>query len=163
MATFTQIVTLRLEINDPYGVINILSVATKSVLPGTPAPQTAYKVTANGGYYRTLLEEDAELSDYELIQLQISDDKLSDIIDEYGEQKAIRIALQSIIKRIIAQFPIVRSQSGAESIQYQSLMDLYKVYKGLLDIAKEQELEDTGNSTGQWFQMKTPTIGGGNL
>jgi hypothetical protein len=163
MATFTQIVNLRLEISDPYGVINLLSVASKSNLPKEPIPQTAYKVLTDNAYYKSDIEIDAGITDYYRIELQLSDSRISDMIDLYGEKKAVRIALLAILKRLGTQFPIVRSQSGAESTQYQSLLDLYRFYKGLADDAAEQEAIDTGNNSGRWFKMKQPRIGGGNL
>jgi len=163
MATFAQIVNLRLEICDPYGVINLLEIATKPDLPVTPQSQTAYKVTTDGAYYKTDIESGAVESDYSRIELQLSDSRLGDMIDMHGAAKAVRVALLAIVKRLGTQFPIVRSQSGAESTEYQKLSDLYKFYKALADDAKEQEAEDSGTNAGRWYAMKTPTIGGGNL
>ena len=163
MATFTQIINIRLEICDPYGIINIIEVASKTNLPAAPVPQTAYKVAADGAYYKTDLESGAVIADYERIELQLSDSRLGDMIDLYGAAGAVRIALLAIVKRIATQFPTVRSVSGAESIEYQDLLDLYKFYKGLADDAKEQEAIDSGNNTGRWYGMKKPRIGGGNL
>lgn len=163
MATFTQIVNLRLEICDPIRAINIVEVASKANLPLTPLPQTTYKVTTDGAYYRTDVETNAVIADYERVELQLSDSRLGNMIDLYGEAGAVRVALLAIVKRIVTQFPIVRSQSGAESTQYQDLLDLYKFYKSLADDAKEQEAIDSGTNAGRWFRMKTPRIGGGNL
>ena len=163
MAIFTQIINLRLEISDPFSIINIVEVATKINLPPEPAPQTAYKVISDGAYYKCEVETGAVITDYIRMELQLSDSRLGDMIDIYGAAKAVRIALLAILKRIGTQFPIVRSQSGAESTEYQRLLDLYRYYKGLADIAEEQEAKDSGNFSGRWVTMKRPTIGGGNL
>jgi hypothetical protein len=163
MATWTQIINLRLEICDPYGVIDIIEVVTKSALPASPKSQTAYKVTADGAYYRCDVEADAVETDYNRIELQLSDSRLEDIIDKYGAAKAISIALKGILKRIGLQFPVVRSANGAESTQYQSLIDLYNFYKGLAADADEQVKIDSNNTSGRFGRMKQPKIAGGNL
>lgn len=163
MATFTQIINLRLEICDPISVINIIEVATKANLPADPVPQTAYKVISDGAYYKCEVETGAVISDYIRTELQLSDSRLGTMIDLYGAAGAVRVALLAIVKRIVTQFPLVRSQSGAESTQYQDLLDLYKFYKSLADDAKEQEAIDSGTNAGRWFGMKKPRIGGGNL
>ncbi len=163
MATTTQIINLRLEISDPFGVIAIASVATANDLPATPRPQTAYRTTDTGLYYRTEKTSGAVPADYATVELQLSDDRISTFIDDNGEGMAIGVALRAISKRLAAMLPMVSHSAGAESVQYQSLLDLYKFYKSAADDADAQERHDVGIDTGVYARTHTPRIAGGDV
>lgn len=163
MASALQTKTLRLEITDPYGAIDIDYVATLADLPADPAPQTVYLVAADGAYYRTDKTTGALQTDYSRIELQLSDARVGKFIDLYGEALAVGVAFRAVLKRLGAQIPIVRQTAGAESVEFQSLMDLYRYYKALADDADTQANVDTGGNAGRWTRTRNPIIGGGNL
>jgi hypothetical protein len=163
MATVIQIKNLRLEITDPYGVIELITVANLTDLPAAPLPQTAYYVAAIGAFYVTEKESGAVATDYRRVELQLSNDRINNLIDLYGEARAVGAALKAITKRLGARIPLVRQSSGAESFEYQSLSDLYAYYKGLAADADVQVNIDTNNNAGRYFASKNPEIGGRNI
>lgn len=163
MASAAQIKTLRLDIHDPYGVIDVQYAVDLASLPSAPAPQTAYLVQADGAYYKTDKESGAVPADYARVPLRMSDVTLGHYIDIYGVAKAPGVALRNIAKTIGAEIPLVRTTNGAESIEYQNIMELYRYYKALSDDADAQANVDTHNGAGRYFRTRTPTIGGGNL
>lgn len=163
MATFDEIKELRLLINDPFGFIDFIQIATTSDLPAAPASQTAYKVTADGSYYETSLTAGATESDYERVELQISDSRLSAWLDTYTLTEAKCKSLKQIIMQIGKQLGITRNQSGTENVEYTSLKDMYEYYKAMYDMCKDDAREENKNSSGRWGGSKAPNIAGGNV
>lgn len=154
MATWEQIRDVRLQVNDPAGVISILSVST---LPDTGVYQTGYYLETDGLYY---VYEDSEWSELELI---ISDDRISTVIGVVGEDLAPCRVLGLISRGLGTRVPLVRTTSGTESAEYQRIVDLYRYYRGLAEDCQEQHREDTGANTGRWGTTTTPEIAGGLL
>ena len=163
MSTALEIKTLRLEITDPYGIIDIQYVATTADLPADPLPQTAYLCAADGAYYKTSLTTGAAPSDYTRIPLRLSDTRVGTMIDTYGAARAVGKALRAIAKMIGAEIPIVRQTAGAESTEFQNILELYRYYKSLAADVEEDVAEDEGNNAGGYFRTRNPTIGGGDF
>ncbi len=163
MASAAQIKTLRLEIKDPYGIIDIQYSVDLASLPSAPAPQTAYLVASDGAYYKTDKDSGAAAADYARIPIRLSDVTLGQYIDVYGVARAPGVSLRNIAKTIGAEIPLVRTTNGAESIEYQNIMEMYRYYKALADDSDAQADVDGHNATGRYFRTHTPTIGGGNL
>lgn len=163
MTDWEKIKDVRLKIDDPQGYVNLETVATPSALPTAPAKQTAYRVESTGGYYDTTKTSGAIPADYTYVEIQISDAQLLALIDDLGYQKAACRALNRIAAKLGAQLGIVRTQDGAESTEYLSLLDAYKYYKMLANDCKEIINEDSGNNSGRTGLSSQPEIGGGNL
>jgi hypothetical protein len=162
MATAAQIKTLRLEIHDPYGMIDVQYSVDLASLPSTPAPQTSYLVAADGAYYKTDKESGALPADYARIPLRLSDVTLGHYIDIYGEDRAPGVSLRNIARTIGAEIPLIKTTNGAESIEYQNIMELYRYYKALADDSDAQADVDNGTA-GRYCRTRNPNIGGGNL
>lgn len=154
MATFTQIKTVRLQIADPANVINILQVSS---LPVTPAQQTAYYVTSTQFY---MIHDGAA---YVQAELRVSDEYLGTLIDTYGVALAVCRAYRMILAQLGNQLMLIRTQSGAESTQYQDLLKVMDYYRQMKEDCDEQNNKDNLNSTGRFYQTEQPDIAGGNL
>lgn len=162
MATRTQIIELRLQITDPANAIRIYDLATTGDLPATPVPQTVYYVQATGLYYRTEKTSGAVVGDYSFVDLHLSDATLSGLIDELGAYAKKR-ALVRIAAKLGSQLQIVKTTSGAESMEFVSLLEAYRYYKALAADAAEETAEDNSANTGRFLRVRRPTIAGGNL
>lgn len=163
MATTDQIFNVRLRISDPPGFIAFVEVATTGDLPAIPANQTAYLVTADGNYYSTTKTSGAVLSDYTIEELRVSDARIGAWIDSGGEDFATCQSLKAILAQIGPELGIKKNETGAESVEYQALLDVYNYYNGLLDLCKEEKRSNENNNSGRWGGSKQPEIAGGNL
>lgn len=149
MATFAQIKEIRLQIADPAGFIDLQEAVS---FPVSPAPQTGYLI--DGVYYETATS---------VIELQVSDIRLDVWYDSHGTTGAVLRGLRTIIAQLSAKLPIVRSDSGAESTQYTSLVNQYAYYKSRLIDAESQDNKSNNNSTGRWAASATLEVAGGNV
>jgi len=157
MATFTQIRTVRLTIQDPSGFIDLVSVADPAALPGTSAQQTAYKVVSTGAYVAW------NGAAYVPVDLSVSDTSISDWYDASGEFEATRKAYRAIMRGLAARLQVVTLKDGAESTEYIKLNDLYNFYKKTLaDYEEENAIEDS-TATGVMVETKCVTVAGGNV
>lgn len=156
MATFNEIKEFRLEISDPAIATNIIAVANSAALPASPAHQTVYYNQDTETYLYTDKTSGATATDYHPVDLYLTDARISSWIDSYGVAGAIPYGIKAILRKIVSQMNIVRDTSGAESTEYQSLRNIYYVYKS---IASDTETTNTG----RWGSTVTPEIGGGNL
>jgi len=163
MATFNQIKQLRLRIGDPAGVINIIQVSTLEDLPETPRQQTAYYVISTRYYMQTSLLSGAKPSDYTEINLRISDEYLQDLIDAYGVEASICKAYKWIIARLGNELVLVRNSTGAESTEYQRILDMLNYYKQVAKDCTDEYNKSQLNSTGRFYKSKQPNIAGGNI
>lgn len=155
---WTDLKELRLRICDPDGVIALETVADAAALPSSPVAQTAYRKEDSGEYVRY----DTELTSWDRLDLELSDARLQALIDTCGSvaratPRAIRLILTAVGRRL----GIAKSDSGAESIQYQTLADTYAFYKGLAETFDEEAAKDEGASTGRYFRTRRPRIAGG--
>jgi len=157
MATFTQIRSVRLTVQDPSGFIDIVSVADPSALPGTSAQQTVYKVLSTGAYVAW------NGTAYAPVDMSVSDTSISDWYDASGEFEAVRKTYRAIMRGLGAKLQITKNTDGAESTDYIRLLDLYNYYKKTLaDYEEENAIDDSTNS-GVMVQTKCVTIAGGNV
>lgn len=163
MVSITQIQALRIEISDPPGIIQIISVTTSVELPTSPTPQTAYYIIDTGIYVTTELETGASPDKYNVVELYLSDARIGVLINYYGVDKAIYKALLLISSKLASKLLIVKNSTGSESVEYIKLLDLYKYYKNIIADFKEEEKEKNLNTTGRYGTMKQPEIAGGNL
>ena len=163
MATWTEIKTVRLAIHDPSQVIDLETVATLAVWPTLPKRQTAYRVEATEAYMIGEWLEPTVLSGYAELELQLSDARITDWIDEHGVADARCYALRDITRTLWAEASLVRTQTGAESSEFNTLLDVYKFYKGLAADCHAEVRTDAANSTGKLFTTSQSEIAGGNL
>jgi hypothetical protein len=157
MATFSEIKEVRLKIDDPSGFINLVNASS---LPTTPAPQTAYRVS--GIYYYTE-ESPAVLGAYEILELEISDDLISEWIAAKNIAYAVYQGIKRIIFRLGKKMLMQKNKTGAESVEYTSLVDMLKYYKDLLKDAKDDYELTQNNNSGRWTTSEAPEIAGGNI
>lgn len=150
MATFEEIKEVRLRIDDPEGFINIIEIAA---LPAVYSPQTAYKLTTDGLYY----------SDGEVLELKVSDTRISLWIDEDDIDSATCKALRQIINKLGKELQLARITAGADTTQYTTLKDTYEYYKSILAECKDDKRSNNNNSTGRMGAMKAPEIAGGEV
>lgn len=151
MATFADIKTVRLRIKDPLGYIDLQSVAE---LPTTAASQTAYTITDSGVYQKQ------SGTAWSIINLEISDTQIVTYIDLYGVEKAIVKCVQEILMSVGKQMGMVSFNSGAESVQYQTLKSVYDFYKAMLEDMKDDADSTTGTNTGRFVPTLHARIGG---
>lgn len=163
MATFSAIKDLRLDISDPANYIDLVEVANAAALPAAPAQQTAYKLTDIGSYVATDKESSATASDYELVELQLSDSRISTWLDVYTHDETVVLSLKAIIKRLGGQLVLEKNDSGNESAQYTKLIDMYNYYRRMLKDQQQTVEKDNNDNTGKWGQMQQPEVAGGNL
>lgn len=159
MATFDKIKEVRIRIDDPYGVIEIESVATIEDLPEAPGPYTIYKVESSGAYVTKYEGADS----YTTLTLYLSDYRLEQWIDTNGLDYAECRGLQAIAAKVGAEVRIKRIQAGAESTEYQSIMDLYRYYKSVAEDCEKRRSKDSGVNSGRYGSTTQPEIAGGNL
>lgn len=155
MATQESINAVRLRICDPFRFINIVEVATLEALPSVPVAQTCYHVQDTGYFY-----------DYDLagnprrIDVLIANDRLSFLIDAYGEARAASRAVKDFISALGKELSFVKLQSGVEATQFQTLRDTLDFYKELAASFEEEAQSTEKSSTGRMFRVKQPQIGG---
>lgn len=157
MATFTQIRAVRLTVQDPSGVIDLVSVADPSALPATAAPQTAYKVVSTGGY---VIWNGAA---YVPVDLSVSDTSISDWYDDSGEFEATRKSYRAIMRGLSARLQITKNTDGAESTDYIKLLDLLAFYERTLKKYEEENAIATSTASGVMVETKCQVIAGGNV
>jgi hypothetical protein len=162
MATQTQIINLRLAINDP-DCIDIIQVSTTNLLPAVPAQQSVYYVVDIGHYVATDIETGASPADYKQVKLYLSDGLLGALIDRYGADKAICYAYGKIIPKIGAELPLEENQTGTERAKFVTLTAKYNYYKKLYDECFAKYNKDHGNGTGQFLATKAQVIAGGQV
>ena len=155
-----SIFDVRLRISDPAGFIAFEEV---SVLPAIPANQTAYKLTTDGNYYSTDKLTGVIASDYEIEELLISDERLQNWIDLEDEDYAVCQSIKAILPQLGKQMQLARIGTGAESVAYQTLRDVYYYYKDLSSECTKERKVKAGNNTGRMGAMKVPEIAGGEI
>lgn len=163
MATWEQIKNLRLKINDPSDIIDIIAVANLEALPETPVFQTAYYVQSTGSYVKTDIESEASADDYDLIELDLSDARLNILIDEYGESLAVCKSYRAIATKLGKRVVMKSNTTGTERVEYTTLKEMYNYYKSLADDCESQYNSNSNNSTGRFCSTKNPEIAGGNI
>lgn len=163
MATSTQIFEIRIRINDPAGYQEITEVANEAALPATPAPYTAYKLADTGAYMASDDEAGASDPDYDRLEINISDSRISDFIDTYGLDEAECRALAVIATRLGAQMRLKRVQGGSENTEFTALKELYNYYKALSQDCKEKQRKNDNNNTGRYGTSDQPEIAGGEV
>ena len=129
MATFAQIKSIRISIDDPVGFQDFAEVATGASLPSIPAPYTAYKLVDTGAYVNTSMESGATESDYTRLSLRVSDANIADWIDDYSVAQAKCRAIKAIIFRIGNELTLKKASVGAEDIEYLALKDMLSYYQ----------------------------------
>lgn len=167
MATQEEIFAVRLRIKDPEGFIGFIEVADVAsipVSPAVPASQTAYKTTLEGNYYSTTKAAPTATTDYNIVELYVSDSTLSLMIDTYGSDGATCKALDSIISSIAYEMRGLKSNgAGADKTDYQNLKDVIEVYKYLRSLCNDTKKSNENNSSGRYLKTFQPTIAGGNI
>lgn len=151
MATFAELKTIRLIIDDPSGYVDFLEV---SALPLTPVPWTAYKLTSTGAYWYH------DGASWVLAPIRVSDERLGVWYDASGEEVTVKNAYQTIMRRLGSEMQIVKNSDGAESTDFIALLDLYNFYKHVLE---DYQDDKSSAQTGRYSQTTGPQIAGGNL
>ncbi len=163
MSTFTQIKTFRLDICDPVGYNDIISVAATANLPATPVKGSAYYVVATGLYLYTEKTSGAVAADYFQCELQLTDSRIGSWIDAQGADLAIVSGLRAIMRKLGSEMKIVQNSAGAESVQFTDLSSMYSFYKHLLDDAQAIADAAAGTVPGTMYQTLDPEVAGGNV
>jgi hypothetical protein len=163
MATRAQIIEARLIVGDPSDCVAIVDVALLTDLPSAPLAQTAYYVAATSGYYATQVVTGAVLADYSLLPIVMSDTRLGVIIDSKGVNGGAIALWRALIASLGKQMLMVKNSDGAESTEYQRILDLYSYYKKVLADFEEVVAEAAGTSTGSWVVTPNPCIGEGSV
>jgi hypothetical protein len=161
-ATFDDVKAVRLVINDPVGIVNVLQIADETHFPLSPVAQTAYQSIATGKFYITDKSSPA-IKDWVQPKLYLADITIASIWDNYGHDDTVYRCLRLILAKLGQEMRLSSISSGTESATYTSLRDLYDFYKNLITMFKEQEDENSNNTTGQYGTIKRPRIAGGNL
>jgi hypothetical protein len=156
MATFTQIKSIRLILNDPANFIDLVSVANTAALPGTPAPQTAYFVADISTYKMHNGTAYVSIND-----LQVSDGRISEWFDAYGERGAVMRGYAAIIQRLGQQLQMVKNSDGAESTEYTSIDKMLAYYRQVSADYDKIVASETNKDTGRWGKLAAPEIAGG--
>jgi hypothetical protein len=159
VATWADLVELRLRICDPAGIIAIVSVADAAarVAVTTPAKQTAYQQADDDTYWIY----DFDLLAWQQVELELADVRLENLIDLYGVARAAPKAVRLIIASVGKKLGIASHSGGAESTTFQTLRDTYAFYKELAASMEEETDKEEGTSTGLYARMRRPHIGGG--
>jgi hypothetical protein len=163
MVTFAEIKAFRLDISDPADYIDIISVANPAALPSEPNIQTAYYVESSGVYVGCDKTSGATADDYEVIQLLLSDARISTWLASYSHDEAVVYGLKAIIKQLGRQISLKRTGTGTEDTEFTALIDMYDYYKGILAMQQKEVEKAAGTNTGIWGSMEQPEIAGGNL
>jgi hypothetical protein len=154
---------LRLSINDPQGYNDLIEVAEMDDLPAAHQPQTAYYVTAVGGFFATEKLTGATEADYELVEVFYSNLVYKKLIDTLGLENAICRSFHIISRKLFGQLGLVRSTAGSEVTEYQRLRDVYLYYRDLAADCKKDKDSDAGTNTGRIGYTTQPEIAGGLL
>jgi len=161
-ATFDDVRAVRLVINDPVGIVNIIQILNETYLPVNPIAQTAYQSLATGKFYITD-KSSPVITDWAQPKLYLADITIASIWNNYGHDDTVYRCLRLILAKLGQEMRLSSISSGTESSSYTSLRDLYDFYKNLITMFKEQEDENSNNTTGQYGTIKRPRIAGGNL
>lgn len=160
-ATWAQLKELRLKLCDPSSspdIINLETVASVSALPSPSAAQTAYRLEDVSEYHVYV----SALAAWERLDLLLSDSRLSALIDSFGEEAAVPEAIHLILANIGQKIGRLKGMSGgAESVEYQSLMDAYNFYKGLARTFADKAEATEGTSTGLYMRSHHVSVAGG--
>ena len=151
-----DLISTRIKLSDPAGVIAFAEVATYADLPTSPASQTAYLVTATGVYY----SYDSGTATWEQLDLLISDTVLTKLLATYSVNDTVRRAINIILAGLYSKRQVTRIDSGAESTQYQTLSDLIALYNALKAAYKEETSETASANTGRIVQTCRQPVGG---
>jgi hypothetical protein len=163
MATFEQIAEVRLRIDDPAGYAALKSVADSSSLPATPDPYTAYRVEDTGAYVSTDTTSGATASDYDTIDIYLSDARIGAFIDSGGVDFAECRSYRAIMSKLGQEMRLLRNSTGAETEQFQDIRNMLAYYRGMAEECEFRKDRDSGNSTGRVGLSAQPEIGGGNI
>lgn len=111
----TDLHKIRLRIKDPYGVLYFEEVVT---LPTEYDPQTAYLFTVDSRYY----------VEGEKVLLKVSDEQITEWLAEGDINTATIAALESCQAALAQELFVVKTDSGADSQQFQDIEKLSKFY-----------------------------------
>ena len=145
---------LRIRTSDPFGFIDIQTVADKTELPATPIAQTVYRSEADKEYL------EYKNSAWVHVDIEISDEMMNSLIASYGVTKSVEKCINLILASLGKKLSIEKSDSGTESFTFTSLKAQYDFYKALKTDAKEEASEETGYSTGRFFASGHSVVGG---
>lgn len=145
---------LRLRTSDPFGFIDLQTVANKTLLPATPIAQTAYRSEVDKEYL------EYKNGSWVHVNIEISDEMMNGFIDQYGVTKSIEKCINIILASIGKKLFIAQSSSGTESFTFTNLTTMRNFYEALKETAKEEASSETGYSSGR-FLASGPSIVGG--
>ena len=154
MASFEDIKDTRLQFADPPGFIDFIEVANFAALPVTPVAQTGYKAVDTATYYGH------NGTAYAIQTMMVSDARISAWIDALTVPGAIRKSIEGIVAQLPSQLQIVKNASGAESVEFTSLLDRQKFYRQWLS---DLTPVDATINIGKYFVTVAAEIAGGNL
>ena len=145
---------LRLRTSDPFGFIDIQTVANKAALPATPKAQTVYRSEADSEYF------EYKNAAWVHVDIEVSDEMTNGFIAMYGVTKSIEKVVSLILASLGKKLSIERSESGTESFTFTNLKSMYNYYKSLKADAKEEASDESGYSSGRFFASGPSMVGG---
>lgn len=151
---FESLKEARIKLNDPSGVINILTVSNYEALPVSPISQTAYRTEDTGEYFIF------SGSSFEKLELKISDETLNTYISLYGITGAILRGIDLIVAQLYNQIMASGFSTGSENVQFTTLKDAIEFYKTLRKQYADQDAENSSVSSGLYIETTRPRIGG---
>lgn len=163
MAVFNDIKKVRLDLQDPANVNDLIEVADLASLPASPLIGVAYKVISDGSYRKTDKQTGAISADYYQPDIRLSDSRISDWIDEFGVSGAVYRGLRAILLALGNELRIIRNQSGADSWEFSSLKEIESYYRKLMDDQKKEIASEDGIDTGTFVHTKHHINAGGNI
>lgn len=153
---WTSLKEVRLKLSDPSGVIGLETVTAVTDLPDPPERQTVYRVEETGEYR----VYDNDLGIWETVDLELSDERLNNLISLYGSEKAVLRAITAIIASLRSKIKVARSSAGGEATEFTSLVDTLAFYTELRNEYEIEKKENAGVSTGRMIFTTRPVIGG---
>lgn len=145
---------LRLRTSDPFGFIDIQTVANKAALPATPKAQTVYRSEADSEYF------EYKNSAWVYVDIAVSDEMMNGFIASFGVTKSIAKCIDIILAGIGKDLYIAQSSSGTESFVFTNLTTMRNYYEALKGSAKEEASDESGYSSGRFFASGPSVVGG---
>lgn len=137
----TDLQKIRLRIKDPYGVLYFQSVTS---LPAEYDPQTAY------------IFEERYYVEGEKVLLKVSDDQITEWLTEGDINTATIAALESCQAGLAQELFVIKTDSGADSQQFQDLEKLSDFYDNQIKKYKELICKKENPAFKKYGKFRTP-------
>lgn len=137
----TELQKIRLRIKDPYGVLYF---ETVTELPSEYDAQTAY------------LFEDRYYVDGDQVLLKVSDTQLEEWLEDGDINTATILALRSCKAGLAQELFVVKTDSGADSQEFQDLEALSNFYDDQIDYYEDQVCKSKSSTFKKYGKFRSP-------